>query len=478
MLLAVALASIPYYALLFFSLIRSSTTALFTGGGSGGDGPANASSGHSLSWLAALFSPLSDGAISVVDRTPALSFVARSASFGPHISEDDGALLGYLIPLEAFAPSGPTACPPVRTAPQTPDPGESWIALVQRGGCGFVQKVREVQALGARAAVVGGERPADGEPDELVQMYAPGDASDIAIPSTYVTYATYAKLQELVRKSNTTTSGFKTVSLVILPDYSSWEWYSPIITFIFLLLLPSLLTLLTLLVHRVRMARQEAADRAPPSLVFGLPWRVWGEHGLLGDDDRVEKANTPPKQPSPQRPTMPAHDVPAASDDAPQPPQETYDGAETERGDEAERASDESEPSEPASAPLPIPLQGTPAAAVASSSHGPSMPAWFAQQTQCAICLADFERGDRVRILPCRHVFHLDEVDEWLVSRKKLCPVCKADVTLSATPLPTPSSGGADDRRGWRSWWARRATDADEEAEAGRRPDERSPLLA
>lgn len=39
-------------------------------------------------------------------------------------------------------------------------------------------------------------------------------------------------------------------------------------------------------------------------------------------------------------------------------------------------------------------------------------PPWFDEQTECAICLTDFERGDRVRVLPCKHIFHLDEIDE------------------------------------------------------------------
>ncbi len=42
------------------------------------------------------------------------------------------------------------------------------------------------------------------------------------------------------------------------------------------------------------------------------------------------------------------------------------------------------------------------------------------KQTECAICLSAFERGDVVRILPCGHVFHKDEVDAWLLSWKKV----------------------------------------------------------
>jgi hypothetical protein len=53
-------------------------------------------------------------------------------------------------------------------------------------------------------------------------------------------------------------------------------------------------------------------------------------------------------------------------------------------------------------------------------TQGSPVPPWFKNQTECAICLCDFELGDRVRILPCNHIFHMEEVDEWLVKRRKL----------------------------------------------------------
>lgn len=39
---------------------------------------------------------------------------------------------------------------------------------------------------------------------------------------------------------------------------------------------------------------------------------------------------------------------------------------------------------------------------------------------ECAICLEMFVKGDRVRVLPCYHLFHIDEIDEWLIHKKKL----------------------------------------------------------
>jgi len=67
-------------------------------------------------------------------------------------------------------------CPKVCVGgPYEPDPNDPWIALVQRGGCQFVDKAREAQRLGAKAVVVGGDNPdLYGNPDSLVNMYSPG----------------------------------------------------------------------------------------------------------------------------------------------------------------------------------------------------------------------------------------------------------------------------------------------------------------
>lgn len=49
-------------------------------------------------------------------------------------------------------------------------------------------------------------------------------------------------------------------------------------------------------------------------------------------------------------------------------------------------------------------------------------------QVQCVICLNDFEAADRVRRLPCDHVFHVACVDEWL-GRDAHCPLCRTGLT-------------------------------------------------
>ncbi|KAL1540055.1 RING-type E3 ubiquitin transferase [Salvia divinorum] len=47
---------------------------------------------------------------------------------------------------------------------------------------------------------------------------------------------------------------------------------------------------------------------------------------------------------------------------------------------------------------------------------------------QCYICLADYEEGDKLRVLPCNHEFHTPCIDKWLKEVNRVCPVCRHDV--------------------------------------------------
>ncbi|KAL5275192.1 RNF111 family protein [Megaselia abdita] len=51
---------------------------------------------------------------------------------------------------------------------------------------------------------------------------------------------------------------------------------------------------------------------------------------------------------------------------------------------------------------------------------------------KCAICLSLFELDNDVRRLPCMHLFHLDCVDQWLVTNKH-CPICRVDIETRLT---------------------------------------------
>ncbi|CAI9754719.1 unnamed protein product [Fraxinus pennsylvanica] len=47
---------------------------------------------------------------------------------------------------------------------------------------------------------------------------------------------------------------------------------------------------------------------------------------------------------------------------------------------------------------------------------------------QCYICLAEYEEGDKIRVLPCRHEYHMACVDKWLKEIHGVCPLCRGDV--------------------------------------------------
>lgn len=63
----------------------------------------------------------------------------------------------------------------------------------------------------------------------------------------------------------------------------------------------------------------------------------------------------------------------------------------------------------------------------------------------CAVCLAQFEGDDQLRLLPaCAHAFHAACIDAWLVTNLT-CPLCRASIRLTAddplASLPSSRSG-------------------------------------
>jgi hypothetical protein len=64
---------------------------------------------------------------------------------------------------------------------------------------------------------------------------------------------------------------------------------------------------------------------------------------------------------------------------------------------------------------------------IPTESYAPSTREGPESNTQCMICLSDFEPGERLRRLPCAHVYHQPCIDEWL-HRCTDCPLCKTNV--------------------------------------------------
>ena len=62
-------------------------------------------------------------------------------------------------------------------------------------------------------------------------------------------------------------------------------------------------------------------------------------------------------------------------------------------------------------------------------------------ERECAVCLSQFEKGDLVRMLHCRHEFHAVCIDKWLLEKDRRCPCCRADVCAAAPPDHSTSAG-------------------------------------
>lgn len=57
----------------------------------------------------------------------------------------------------------------------------------------------------------------------------------------------------------------------------------------------------------------------------------------------------------------------------------------------------------------------------------------------CAVCLDEIMYGDKFRRLPkCRHCFHAECIDAWLLSRST-CPLCRNQVSLPHLRYPYPT---------------------------------------
>ncbi|KAI8987794.1 hypothetical protein BDF20DRAFT_289648 [Mycotypha africana] len=251
------------------------------------------------------------------------TYADRAAAFGPRLSENGK--VGYLVEPSSDRTGCNLVYPPIST---------DWIALVRRGGCSFVTKVRKMQESGAIAVVVGDPENRSG----WVTMYTPDNTSDIKIPSLFITKKEYTTLHYLSKMAE------DMPLMVILQADGFMTW--PLLDLLLIIFVsPSIVMMFVLyswLVKQKKMRRQEIASSED---IANLDKRCF----------RREKKSS-------------AENVTGYDD-----------------------------------------------------------------EEECSICLESYRENDMLRVLPCKHAFHLSCVDTWLTTQKRFCPICKRDIALKST---------------------------------------------
>lgn len=273
---------------------------------------------------------------------------------------------------EGYTVTGPlvVAEPEDACSPVAPVAAGS-VVLLRRGDCSFSAKVEAAQAAGAAAVVVGNNEGSDAR----VRMgVGEGfDANDVTIPSVFVGRATYDDVLELDAD--------------------------------------------------VRAGREEGVDTMRLRIGEG------GEGPAGGGGDIAQ----PPAYGSTYLWVMLAIPVIAMS---------TVGLLTLVR-----RAGVRNDASVRASASHSIPLVPYRAASTPSASTSPATsdapgadePAGDAEAAQpgahngeCPVCITDFESGEMVKLLRCRHAFHAACVDRWFEEQSATCPVCRESIISNA----------------------------------------------
>ncbi|KAJ3205557.1 hypothetical protein HDU82_005130 [Entophlyctis luteolus] len=295
---------------------------------------------------------------------------AQSSAIGRTADSHMG-VSGLLVPIRGFACTEETIIADVlpgsaiSNALISGSPSPPFIALVERGQCAFVDKIRLLQAAGFAAIVVGDNvDPADRRlRQRLVTMVSTEDeaATGIVIPSYFVSSVGYNALVAAIDSPNEPvhTSLFKISALpshiwgflasvvnsasssaissdaplkfegLLLVNIEPSTFYDKVFLIFLLLTAPLILSFLLQLLQWLTVLKTLIEDIAASRLVLSLPTRIWNGSRSIQSD------------------------------------------------------------------------------------------------VVCAICLEEYSSGETLRILPCRHEFHVDCVDRWLSTAIHTCPLCK-----------------------------------------------------
>merc|ERR1711935_539876 len=61
------------------------------------------------------------------------------------------------------------------------------------------------------------------------------------------------------------------------------------------------------------------------------------------------------------------------------------------------------------------------------SQDSPALSKMKSEDNSCCICLAEYEPGDDLYVVPCGHAYHIDCINSWCTSHAR-CPLCNFDL--------------------------------------------------
>ena len=50
------------------------------------------------------------------------------------------------------------------------------------------------------------------------------------------------------------------------------------------------------------------------------------------------------------------------------------------------------------------------------------------EQPMCMVSLSEFEEGEEITELPCKHIFKTGDIKKWLVEEDASCPICRHEL--------------------------------------------------